>query len=188
MDWYKNWLKDFWESDERFVFITSLMNKYDFAGKTVVDLGAFRGSLSYAALIRGAKHVTLIDENPDAIQYAESKLNDLDPSGERYTCIVNDLFKEELPDRIDAVIACGLIYHTTRQHELMAKIYKSSPQWVILETLRNPPSDFMEVHHWGKPNCHVPNAKLCDIIFRECGYRNWEWTEFIPGRGAYILT
>lgn len=187
MSLFEDWPRDFWETTERTDAIVAAMAAHDFTGKVVLDIGCLRGMYAYHALKLGASHVTLIDRNDTALKYAESRLRELNPDGDRFTCVFGDFHAEKFPEKVDIVLALGILYHTYRQHEVMAKINSSQPDVVLLETIRNPPSDFMEVHYWATEMIHVPNAKMCEFIFRECGYRSWAWESFMPGRGIYTL-
>jgi ubiquinone/menaquinone biosynthesis C-methylase UbiE len=178
---------EFWETKERVEFILSHLDKHDFTNKTVLDLGSLRGVFSYSMLMRGAAHVTLIDRNPDAMEFAERKLLEINPDRSRFRCIIGDFLEVEFPDQVNFVLASGVLYHTNRQHELMAKIRRCLSETVLVETLRNGPSDFIQVDYWPNQNIFIPNMRMCEIIFRECGYRSWQWDEFVQGRGIYTL-
>jgi putative methylase len=74
-------------------------------GKTVVDLGCGTGILGIGALECGAKHVTFIDIDADALELLQQNLkslSDIKPS--RYTILEKDVKKEKIETSIAADI------------------------------------------------------------------------------------
>ena len=68
-----------------------LIQAQDLQGQTVLDLGAGTGILGIAALLAGAKHVTFIEEDAQAIKTLQENLKAQGISQEQYTIIHSPL-------------------------------------------------------------------------------------------------
>ena len=67
--------------------VSKLINAQEVQDKTILDLGAGTGTLGIAAILEGAKHVTFIEEDNDAIDILKDNLVRLDISQNAYTII-----------------------------------------------------------------------------------------------------
>lgn len=83
--------------------------RVDPSGKTILELGAGTGRLSYLFLNNGAQHVTLIDSSEKAVALTRRLFEPIAP--DRYKIILSDLFDFTLQESFDLVFSSGLIEH-----------------------------------------------------------------------------
>ncbi len=92
----------------RYIF-EHMAARVDPAGKTILELGAGTGRLSYLFLGKGAQHVTLVDSSEKAAALARQLFAPIAP--DRYEIIPSDLFEFTPKEPFDLVFSSGLIEH-----------------------------------------------------------------------------
>lgn len=159
-----------------------------FAGKTVLDVGAFDGYFSFEAERRGAARVVAADEF--CWSHPESPLLDgkgfdiarwaLGSKVEKVRVSVEDLTPELVGGRFDYVLFLGVLYHAQDPMRYLRNVFNVCEGTCILEThvdaldqarpmmvfypggaLNNDPSNF-----WG-PNPECVSAMLTEVGFTE---------------------
>lgn len=86
-----------------------LLGGLDLAGKSVLELGAGTGRLSYLLLEAGAVSVTMVDNARKALELSRTLFQDVDP--ERYEIVDSDVFEFKPEAPYDLVFSSGLIEH-----------------------------------------------------------------------------
>lgn len=111
-----HWDKGIWSfvKHPKFDFMTlyimeQILSCVSFENKTVLELGAGTGRLSYLALKNGAKKVTLVDSSERAIALSKQLFKSIPPNS--YNIICSDIFNFESIDKFDIVFSSGLIEH-----------------------------------------------------------------------------
>ena len=96
-----------------------LMEEIPFKGKSVADVGAGSGILSYGAALLGAEHILLLDNDPDSIQVSKDNLKDF----ENIEYHVGNLL-EGVEDSFDVILAnivADVIVHLAAYMDLSLK-------------------------------------------------------------------
>lgn len=94
-----------------------ILKHVSFKGKSVLELGAGTGRLSFLALQNGAKHVTLVDSSENAISLAKGLFN----RNNQVKFVYGDLVTLDLPgESFDIVMSSGVIEHFKGEDLVMA--------------------------------------------------------------------
>lgn len=80
-----------------------LMEDMDFNGKSIVDVGAGSGILSYGAYLLGARYILVIDNDDDAIKVSMDNLSNIN-NNNSFEFIVNNLL-EGIDKKFEVIIA-----------------------------------------------------------------------------------
>ncbi len=86
-----------------------LSSRVSFKNKTVLELGAGTGRLSYLALKAGARHVTLVDSSQKAVALAASLFVHEKPN--EYSIVKGGIFEFPETPRYDIVLSSGVVEH-----------------------------------------------------------------------------
>lgn len=110
------WDKGRWslERTVRFDFMTRyilehLLDWTDVRGRTIVELGAGTGRLSYRALQAGAAHATLVDSSSRAMLLAQRLFSDVDEGS--YALKAEDILTHSTTASYDIALSSGTIEH-----------------------------------------------------------------------------
>ena len=89
-------------------FLWNAAMENEIEGSFVIDLGAGTGILGFGAALLGAKKVTFVDIDKNAIEIAKQNLNylktEFDLSGCEFDFIISDISKFNTTDKYDLVI------------------------------------------------------------------------------------
>ena len=106
-------------------------------GRTVFDAASHIGTLSYAALQLGARHVTGVDTEARTIATAEELFAHYKVEQERYRFEVGGVL-EHLeragPDAFDTVLCFGMLYYTAEPYRLLKLMARAARRCVLLDT------------------------------------------------------
>lgn len=111
-------------------------NKPLFDGARVLDLASHDGRWSFAALDAGAASVCGVEARPELVAAANSHMESLGISPDRYRFVAGDMFeqKDVFKERFDVILCLGVFYHTTRHVELLHLIRSTNAPTLILDT------------------------------------------------------
>lgn len=152
----------------------------DLAGKSVLDVGAWDGALSFLAERSGAR-VTAFDlARPPTfelasrvlrsnVRYVEGDITAIDPSS---------------LGTFDVVLCLGVIYHVPSPFDVLERLAKLTRDLLVIETDTaantnpNPMARFvldtgayLEGDSRYRPNFWLPNSACCLAMLRACGFR-----------------
>lgn len=103
----------------------------------VLDLASHMGTLSYAALQLGARHVHGVDTEDAMVRKGEDLFNRMKVSPDAYRFEVKDVFEflEACePDRFDTVLCFGLLYYVMEPLRLLKLMARVARQCILLDT------------------------------------------------------
>lgn len=111
-------------------------NRDVFEGRRVLDIASHDGRWSFAALEAGAASVVGIEGRPELVDAANETFAHYDVSPERYRFIADDIYHALAQEswQFDVVLCLGFLYHTLRYNELMARIRRCNPTYLIIDT------------------------------------------------------
>lgn len=123
-------------------------NKDVFDGARVLDLASHDGRWSFAALQTGAVHVTGVEARRKLVARAHETFAHYgqDPRAYRFVCgdVFDVLGREKLD--VDVVLCLGYLYHTYRHTELLHRIRRLNPGYLIVDS---------QVVPWAEPAVKV---------------------------------
>jgi hypothetical protein len=107
-----------------------------FRGARVLDIASHDGRWSFAALKAGATSVAGVEGRPELVDLANETFRHYDVDPARYRFIADDIFHAlaHESDEFDVVLCLGFLYHTLRYNELMARIRRCDPRYLIIDT------------------------------------------------------
>ena len=112
-------------------------NKQIIENATILDLANHDGRWSLAALKNGAKKVYGIEGKKELVEKGLKNMKKYEIPENKYNFIVGDIFEEIEkipPNEIDIVFCFGIFYHVSNHMELLTKIKKLQPKYLILDT------------------------------------------------------
>lgn len=112
-------------------------NRDALEGQTIFDAASHIGTLSYAALQLGAKHVTGVDTEPRTIETAEELFAHYGVGRGHYRFSVGDVFdhlEQAGPDAYDTILCFGMLYYTAEPYRLLKLIARAARRCVLLDT------------------------------------------------------
>lgn len=111
-------------------------NRDIFEGRRVLDIASHDGRWSFASLEAGAASVVGIEGRPELVDAANETFARYNVSPERYRFIADDIYHALAQEswEFDVVLCLGFLYHTLRYNELMARIRRCSPTYLIIDT------------------------------------------------------
>ena len=112
-------------------------NKGIIENATILDLANHDGRWSLAALKNGAKKVYGIEGKKVLVEKGLENMKKYEIPEDKYNFVVGDVFEEieKIPtNEIDIVFCFGLFYHVSNHMELLTKIKKLQPKYLILDT------------------------------------------------------
>lgn len=134
------WDKGIWSlvKNVKFDFMTLYIMEHILAtaslkGKTVLELGAGTGRLSYLALKYGARKVTLVDSSTKAIELSHRVFKS--ETSDSYEIHQANILDFETADKFDIVLSSGVIEHfkeTDRQRIIYSHINKTREYCIII--------------------------------------------------------
>lgn len=83
--------------------MVEVLEKHDFSGKHVLDMGTGTGILAYVALQQGAEAVTAVDVNPVALRNAMENIGESEVDVNRAVFVESDLFKK-VSESFDVIV------------------------------------------------------------------------------------
>jgi SAM-dependent methyltransferase len=104
----------------------------------ILDLASHDGRWTFAALKNGAKHVVGIEARPHLVQNSIKNMNRYAIPKRKYDFILGDLLfdiKKVKKNEIDTVFCFGFLYHTIHHMDLLMKIKKINPKYLIIDSL-----------------------------------------------------
>lgn len=104
-------------------------------GARILDIGAFDGRWSFAALKSGAAHSTLMEARAESAALSCMERYGIDSS--RYRWVVGDVHEtiRALPPKVVDVVFClGFFYHTHSHFQVLSEIQRLAPSHLILDT------------------------------------------------------
>jgi predicted nicotinamide N-methyase len=115
-------------------------NKELVKDQRILDLASHDGRWSFAALKNGAKQVIGIEGRQHLVDKAIINMEEYEIPENKYDFILGDLFDEIEKIRsnsIDTVFCFGFLYHTIHHMDLLMKIKKLNPKYLIIDTAIN---------------------------------------------------
>src|SRR5919112_3827379 len=105
-------------------------------GKRLLDLGCNAGFWSLCAAQAGCDYVLGIDGRKMHVDQANFVFEAKEVETERYEFFLGDLFQTDLGQfgTFDMVLCLGLMYHTSKHVELMAKISEVNNDVLVIDT------------------------------------------------------
>jgi len=106
-------------------------------GCRVLDLASHMGTLSYAALQLGARHVHGIDTEEAMIRKGEDLFSRMEISPDTYRFEVKDVFeflKACEPDSFDTILCFGLLYYVMEPFRLLKLMARAAHKCILLDT------------------------------------------------------
>lgn len=124
-------------------------------GKRVLDLGCNAGFWSLAAIEAGCDFVCGIDGRKIHIEQASLVFEASEVDRARYSFLECDLFELDFAalGSFDVVLCLGLLYHTNRPVELLARIGRSNTDLLVIDTSLYPGNE---------PILHLQHDNLTD--------------------------
>lgn len=120
-------------------FFDPLVELYDgsLAGKRVLDLGCNAGYWALEAIDRGADYVLGVDGRQMHIDQANLVFEVKGVERSRYDFVLGDLFEMDLSGfgRFDIVLCLGLMYHVSKQVDLMEMMAAVNDDTLVIDTL-----------------------------------------------------
>lgn len=83
--------------------LVEVIEKQDFSGKTVMDMGTGSGILSYVALQQGAEHVCAVDVNGQALRNAMENIENSEFPVNKMVFVESDLF-QHIEERFEVIL------------------------------------------------------------------------------------
>lgn len=135
----------FYETSETFAYPGRLNLRHEaifgenrdvFEGRRVLDIASHDGRWSFAALEAGAASVVGVEGRPELVASANATFAHYGVDPERYRFIADDVYHALAQDqgRFDVVMCLGFLYHTLRYNELLARIRRCDPAYLIIDT------------------------------------------------------
>lgn len=171
-------------------------NKRIIKNATILDLGAYDGRWSFAAIKSGAKHSTIIEGRKQ--NWLLNHFGEYDVDVDAYTLIIGDVQQivPKLPvGAYDVVFCLGILYHVTHPSYFLYQLDALNPKHIIIDTEVVLSDQSMiqvrrESSHGagsGLPKkkkqkdalVGIPSRKAVNRILRYLGYNlNWyDWSE-----------
>jgi len=151
----------------------------DLRGKTVLDVGAWDGALSFHAERMGAT-VTAFDlARPPTFELARRVL------GSKVRFVEGDVAADDLAPlgTFDVVLCLGVVYHVPSAFQVIERVARLARQLLVLETdtaaNTNPapiatfvlkPEEHVRGANQYRPNYWLPNSACCLAMLRACGF------------------
>ena len=168
-------------------------NKEIIENATILDLANHDGRWSLAALKNGAKKVYGIEGKKELVEKGLENMQKYKIPENKYSFVVGDIFEEikKIPlNEIDIVFCFGIFYHVSNHMELLTKIKKLNPKYLILDTeiskAKSPIVRFRKEPYFtpdstisfkkfiaGRPSQSALNMMLEALDFKTT-YYNWE--------------
>jgi tRNA (mo5U34)-methyltransferase len=173
-----------------------------FAGKTVIDIGAWNGAFSFEAERRGASDILATDHfcwsgpGPDGKPGFDLAKNVLNSKVREQDIAVEDLSPETV-GTWDYVLFLGVFYHLPDPIAVLPLLYAITRQTLIIETLLDCTLlNFPAMAYFGgidgsrRAMKFVPNeafivATLCDLGFRSVDAKPAYYHDTIDNRPVY---
>ena len=135
----------FYETSQTFAYPSRLNLRHEaiigenrdlFEGRRVLDIASHDGRWSFAALQAGAASVVGIEGRPELVAAANETFARYAVSPERYRFVADDVFHALNAERwqFDVVLCLGFLYHTLRYNELMSRIRRCDPTYLVIDT------------------------------------------------------
>jgi hypothetical protein len=135
----------FYETSRTFAHPTRLNLRHEaiigenrdlFEGRRVLDIASHDGRWSFAAVQAGASSVVGIEGRPELVEAAYDNFASYGVSPDRYRFVADDVFHALAEERweFDVVMCLGFLYHTLRYNELLARIRRCGPEYLIIDT------------------------------------------------------
>ena len=160
-----------------------LLKLPDLRGKSVLDVGAWDGALSFHAERMGATVTALDMARPPTFDLASRVLN----STVRYVEGDITTLDPEMLGQFDVVLCLGVIYHVPSPLEVLETVAAMTRELLIVETdtaknvSPNPMAVFVmrpEQYATDKnkyvPNYWLPNSACCQAMLQVCGFNRVE--------------
>jgi tRNA (mo5U34)-methyltransferase len=166
------------------------LGKVDLRGKSVLDVGAWDGYYSFAALRRGAARVLATDQycwsgegwgSKDGFDYARGRLG---AQVEDLEIDVLELSPERIGGAFDVVLFLGVLYHLKNPLLGLEKVASVCKETLVIETIvdtrwsRRPTMVFYpgreknnDPTNWWAPNVACVKAMLGTLGFRDVDSR-----------------
>ena len=156
-----------------------LLDLPELKGKTVLDIGAWDGALSFHAERLGATVTAFDMARPPTFDLASRVL------GSRVRYVEGDITRVDPASlgTFDVVLCLGVIYHVPSPFEVLEKAAQMTRQCLIVETdtSRNvsttpiatfvlQPEQYRRDANRYQPNFWLPNAACCEAMLRAVGF------------------
>lgn len=149
------------------ILVEQVIQKYDFAGKRILDVASNCGYFSSHYIRHGAKSVLAVEGREQFIN--QGKLywgHDEVLRGCDYRFLLGDInsvktWKQiELAGPFDFVLCCGILYHILDHNQLLSRINCVVADAVLIDTRVSPPEDvkthpFVEQGNWAFDGIHI---------------------------------
>lgn len=119
-------------------------NKRWIEGCTILDIGAYNGRWSYAAIHLGAKHVTSVEINQAFVEKARANMLEEKVNESQCSIICGDIHEEIEKFKVgqfDTIFCFGFFYHTQHHDFLAEKMAELQPKAIIVDTQLAKPKD-----------------------------------------------
>ncbi len=188
-------------------------NKKIIENSTILDLANHDGRWSLAALKNGAKKVYGIEGKKILVEKGIENMKKYKIPENKYNFVVGDIFKEieKIPAKeIDIVFCFGIFYHVSNHMDLLTKIKKLNPKYLILDTeitkSKSPIVRFRKEPYYtpdstisfkkfiaGRPSQSALNMMLEALDFKVSYYdwkknvENWKGLEIYSSENSILL-
>jgi SAM-dependent methyltransferase len=112
-------------------------NKELIKDQRILDLASHDGRWSFAALKNGAKQVRGIEARQHLVKNTITNMKKYAIPENKYNFILGDIFDEIIKikrNSIDTVFCFGFFYHTIHHMDLLLKIKRLNPKYLIIDT------------------------------------------------------
>jgi len=156
-------------------------NKPIISGKRILDIASDNGRWSFAAIKNDATNVLGVEILPTSVKFANELMLKYNVPKEKYRFIqgnIHETITQIEPNSIDTVFCFGYFYHTMHHMNLLLKIKKLNPKYIIFDTdisLIELPVIF--IHTKGEVVTEdkiegLPSKSAIEMMLKETGFKN----------------